>query len=156
MSVVGGVPSARPGGLHQACDGSPRNGPLPLRLVSTTKCLPPRAAERRWPYSLVIPSVWKLETFRAKPSAFATPARPRGSTSFCGSWIQSGLPASRYTFVCGCAFSRTIASESNCSRCAWYSPGVQPSTMWATASGSRTTSAGLSPRARANRSIQSR
>ena len=101
-------------------------------------------------------SVWKLETLSAKPSAFSMPARFSGSTSFHGSWIQDGLPASRYTCVFGCCFSRTIASPSNCSRSAWYSPGVQPSTMCATASGSSTTRALLSPSASANFPIHAR
>ncbi|WP_343237941.1 glycosyltransferase [Streptomyces sp. SID2999] len=50
VSVVGGSPRARPGGLHQRSSGAPSvYGPLPLRLVSMTKCLPPTLAERRLP-----------------------------------------------------------------------------------------------------------
>ena len=48
MLVVGGVPSARPSGLHQARSSSPETpggAPLPLRPVSMMKCLPPSSAD---------------------------------------------------------------------------------------------------------------
>ena len=47
--AVGGEPRARPGGLHQHFSSSAASshlgGPLPLRLVSMTKCLPPSSLE---------------------------------------------------------------------------------------------------------------
>src|SRR4051812_49644370 len=45
VSVVGGIPSPRPGGLHQSCasgyDAVGFHGPRPLRLVSITKSAVP-------------------------------------------------------------------------------------------------------------------
>lgn len=113
MLVVGGVPRARPGGLHQAWPGSSSSGPAPLRLVSITKCLPPSPCETLVPYARTASSVWKLETFSANPSARATPARVSGSTSLTGSGIHAGLPASRYTLVFGSFLKWSIASLSS-------------------------------------------
>ena len=47
VSVVGGRPILRPGGLHHVSVSffAASYGPAPLRLVSTMKCLPPTSAE---------------------------------------------------------------------------------------------------------------
>ena len=42
VSVVGALPSLRPGGLHHSTPW----GPAPLRLVSMTKCAPPSFSQR--------------------------------------------------------------------------------------------------------------
>src|SRR5213079_2606881 len=70
-AVIGRGPRACPPGLHQV-----PAGPRPLRLVSTTKCLPPTRADTALPYSTSEAVGLKFETLRENPSAWATPAAP--------------------------------------------------------------------------------
>lgn len=95
MLVVGGVPRARPGGLHQAWARLRGSGPAPLRLVSMTKWAPSRSPESRVPNALTALFDWKFDTLSEKPSASPIPALRSGSVILAGSEIQAGLPASR-------------------------------------------------------------
>jgi hypothetical protein len=96
VCVVGLRPIARPGGLHHL--GPPGSswklGPLPLRLVSTTKWAPPSRRESARPYSITRSVRKKLLTLRAKPSAALIPAARNGPTRRDTGRTKPGLPAS--------------------------------------------------------------
>src|SRR6267143_1023514 len=72
VTVVLGLPSARPTGLHHWLSAV---GPSPFRPVSMTKCLPPIRSETALPNAMLLDVSWKLDTFKANPSAPATFAR---------------------------------------------------------------------------------
>nr|BFE76494.1 hypothetical protein GCM10020092_097950 [Actinoplanes digitatis] len=82
VRVVGSSPSARPGGLHQCRSPAPFcAGPLPLRLVSTTKCAPRSNVDSRLPYVMLSAVVSKLATFSENPYARSRPDLRRAATS---------------------------------------------------------------------------
>ncbi len=101
VSVVGGAPRPRPGGLHQRVPF----GPWPLRLVSITKWAPLRRFERSVPNATISSVARKLETLRAK--ALAPTFLSRRAIVLAG--CQREWPASTYTAALFSRCSRVTA-----------------------------------------------